>query len=63
MYEIYISNTIPEFNLNKDLEKIKQEDENYAVEFKKKALNLITSINEKVGRKKRKINLGDDYSL
>ena len=53
MYEIYISNTIPEFNLNKDLEKIKQEDENYAVEFKKKALNLISSINEKVGRKKK----------
>ena len=63
MYEIYISNTIHEFNLNKDLEKIKQEDENYAVEFKKKALNLITSINEKVGRKKRKIKWGDDYSL
>jgi len=53
MYEIYISNTIPEFNLNKDLEKIKQEDENYAVEFKEKALNLISSINKKVGRKKK----------
>ena len=52
MYENYISNTIPEFNLNKDLERIKQEDENYAANYKNKALNLVKLIYEKVGRKK-----------
>ena len=53
MYENYINNTIPEFNLNKDLEKIKQEDENYAENFKNNAINLVKLIYGKKGRKRQ----------
>ena len=54
MFGNFINNTIPDFNLNEDLKKIKQEDENYAVNFKNNADNLVKLIYEKKGRKRRK---------
>ena len=54
MFENYISNNIPDFNLNKNVEKIKKEDENYAENFKNNAVALVKLIYEKKGRKRRK---------
>ena len=53
MYENYINNTVPEFNLNKDLEIIKQEYENYAANYKNNAINLVKLLYETNGRKRQ----------
>ena len=52
MYEKYISNTIPEFNLDNDIKKIetKEDDEDFITLYRKKALNLIKNLKEKKGR-------------
>ena len=52
LYEKYINNTIAEFNLNKYLEKVKKEDEDYAANYKNNAMNLVKLIYEKNGRKR-----------
>ena len=52
LYEKYINNTIAEFNLNKYLEKVKKEDEDYASNYKNNAMNLVKLIYEKNGRKR-----------
>ena len=52
LYEKYINNTIAEFNLNKYLEKVKEEDEDYASNYKNNAMNLVKLIYEKNGRKR-----------
>ena len=53
MFSNYISNNIPGLSLNKDLQNIKKEDENYAENFKNKANDLIQLIYEKKGRKRK----------
>lgn len=52
MYIKYISNTIPEFNLDDDIKKIeiKENDKDYIDLYRIKAINLIQNINEKKGR-------------
>ena len=52
LYEKYINNNIAEFNLNKYLEKVKKEDEDYASNYKNNAMNLVKLIYEKNGRKR-----------
>ena len=53
MFGNYISNSIPDFSLNKDLQKIKKEDENYAENFKNNAVDFVKLIYEKKGRKRK----------
>ena len=55
MYIKYISNTIPEFNLDDDIKKIeiKENDKDYIDLYRIKAINLIQNINEKKGRQNK----------
>ena len=55
MYIKYISNTIPEFNLDDDIKKIeiKENDKDYIDLYRIKAVNLIQNINEKKGRQNK----------
>jgi len=55
MYIKYISNIIPEFNLDDDIKKIeiKENDKDYIDLYRIKAINLIQNINEKKGRQNK----------
>ena len=55
MYELYQSNTIPEYNLNNDLKLDEANDENYISVLKDKASDFINIINNTSGKKKWKI--------
>ena len=52
MYELYESNTIPEYNLNNDLKLDETNDENYISLLKDKASDFINIINNINGRNK-----------
>ena len=54
MYQIYKSNTIPEYSLDKDLSLIETDDEDYNALLKYKAQYFIETINNKKGRERIK---------
>ena len=54
MYQIYKSNTIPEYSLDKDLSLIETDDEDYNALLKYKAQYFIETINNKKERKRIK---------
>lgn len=54
MYQIYKSNTIPEYSLEKDLSLIETDDEDYNALLKYKAIHFIEAINNKQERERLK---------
>lgn len=54
MYQIYISNTIPEYSLDNDLNLIESNDEDYIALLKEKSSNFIEIINNKKERNRTK---------